>query len=192
MKSEYLLKPFIPDDDTLRQNIAVVMRGKTDSKESFSAYDVTNALRDAAGASVFIEHARVRPVVHEMMSRNFAADYLVKDNGVYKLYFYAPADRKVVFSFKNVEKDSAPDTASLSDLTLGETYLIPDSTVVLSLTPRYIPRDGYCVDVKFTSGKIYRYTEVGLELISNWLKAESKGRFFNEKVIGLYQAIPLT
>jgi uncharacterized protein YuzE len=43
------------------------------------------------------------------------------------------------------------------------------------------------LDIKFSSGKTYRYFEVPAEVYASLLDAESKGEFFNEHIKDVYQ-----
>lgn len=42
------------------------------------------------------------------------------------------------------------------------------------------------LDVTFTSGKMYRYFNVPLEIYAEFLDAGSKGRFFNDNIKGAF------
>jgi hypothetical protein len=42
------------------------------------------------------------------------------------------------------------------------------------------------LDIAFTSGKIYRYAEVPLEIYAEFLDAASKGQFFNDYIKDKY------
>jgi hypothetical protein len=42
------------------------------------------------------------------------------------------------------------------------------------------------LEIEFQSGAIYRYREVPLDIFADLMRAESKGRFFIEKVRGRY------
>jgi KTSC domain-containing protein len=42
------------------------------------------------------------------------------------------------------------------------------------------------LDIAFTSGKIYRYSDVPLEIYAEFLDAGSKGQFFNDYIKDKY------
>jgi KTSC domain len=42
------------------------------------------------------------------------------------------------------------------------------------------------LDVTFTSGKMYRYFNVPLEIYAEFLDAGSKGKFFNDNIKGVF------
>jgi hypothetical protein len=42
------------------------------------------------------------------------------------------------------------------------------------------------LDIKFTSGKMYRYFNVPLEIYAEFLDAGSKGKFFNDNIKGAF------
>jgi hypothetical protein len=42
--------------------------------------------------------------------------------------------------------------------------------------------DREVLEVEFTSGTVYRYLHVGIEVYEDFLAAPSKGRFFNERI----------
>ena len=42
------------------------------------------------------------------------------------------------------------------------------------------------LDITFTSGKMYRYFNVPLEIYAEFLDAGSKGKFFNDNIKGTF------
>ena len=45
------------------------------------------------------------------------------------------------------------------------------------------------LDITFTSGKKYRYFDVPLEIYAEFLDAESKGKFFNDNIKGVFSFV---
>ncbi|MFC0773635.1 KTSC domain-containing protein [Terrimonas alba] len=43
------------------------------------------------------------------------------------------------------------------------------------------------LDIRFTSGNIYRYKKVPAELYTQMIRAFSKGKFFNTHIKGLFE-----
>jgi hypothetical protein len=48
-------------------------------------------------------------------------------------------------------------------------------------------RKAHKLDVQFTSGRLYRYLGVPPHIYGEFLEADSKGRFFEEKIRGNYE-----
>ena len=45
------------------------------------------------------------------------------------------------------------------------------------------------LDITFTSGKMYRYFYVPLEIYAEFLDAGSKGKFFNDNIKGVFSFV---
>lgn len=63
--------------------------------------------------------------------------------------------------------------------------------VVDSTTMRSVGYDStqQMLEVEFTSGAVYRYLEVPAAVFDELMKAESKGRYFNEEIRDDYTAL---
>ena len=51
--------------------------------------------------------------------------------------------------------------------------------------------DEEVLEIMFTSGKTYKYYAVEQKVYNDFLKADSKGRFYNERIKGYYDSVKL-
>lgn len=64
---------------------------------------------------------------------------------------------------------------------------IPELTSVDSTNLKAVGYDGQNLFVEFGKGTIYVYYEVPLELYTELLKAESKGKYLNSNIKNIYR-----
>ena len=64
-----------------------------------------------------------------------------------------------------------------------KTLQVTDSTLI-----KQIAFDKGTLAIELTSGKKYAYAKVSAKVVTEFMNSESKGKFFNESIKGVYES----
>lgn len=178
------------DDVVLTEAVQRAVAHFVKNDESFTAYMLTQALRQDAGPSINVKHDKVRDLVHDTMWHLVNAGFYEKDVN-HKLP-NGKGQTATLYKPNKVWAAVSPTPANIQNLspTVPQTLDIPNirvnSTCVSGIAYKGDTQKGV-LTVRLAGGA-YNYKEVPFTIYQQFIKADSKGKFYSSQIRNLYDS----
>jgi hypothetical protein len=179
--------------EQLEDGVKRVVADLVQQYKSFTAWVVTDTLRQEVGPQINIPHGSVRDLVHDLMLPFVAEGYYDLDSawtapvsGVTAKY-YSPTDLWVI-------RNTTPQVQlnSSTPLQSGQLKVVIPNIRINSTLVRGISYTGNILlgdlTVKLELAS-YTYSDVPFELYLKFINADSKGSFYNSNIKGHFDSV---